>query len=154
AGWDCLDCPLTRPAPDLVLEGDVLVDEEGTRRTLDLALPGRANLANAVAAIGAARAMGVDVDTAVAAVSRVGEVAGRYRQAAVAWMQVRILIAQNPAVWQVAVGMLAPPPRPLVAAINARIADGRDPSCLWDVPFEVLAGRTVVAIGKRRHDLA
>ena len=42
----------------------------------------------------------------------------------------------------------------VVVAINARIADGRDPSWLWDVPFERLAGRFVVASGERRHDLA
>jgi hypothetical protein len=41
-----------------------------------------------------------------------------------------------------------------VASINARIADGRDPSWLWDVPFERLQGRFVVALGERRHDLA
>jgi hypothetical protein len=41
-----------------------------------------------------------------------------------------------------------------VVAINARIADGRDPSWLWDVPFERLAGRLVVATGERNRDLA
>ena len=40
----------------------------------------------------------------------------------------------------------APPPAPVVVAINARIADGRDPSWLWDVPFERLAGPV-----RRRH---
>jgi hypothetical protein len=50
--------------------------------------------------------------------------------------------------------MLGPAPRPVVAAINARIADGRDPSWLWDVPFERLRGRLVVATGERRLDLA
>ena len=39
-------------------------------------------------------------------------------------------------------------------AINARIADGHDPSWLWDVPFERLAGRSVVATGERCRDLA
>ena len=34
------------------------------------------------------------------------------------------------------------------SSINARIADGHDPSWLWDVPFERLAGRLVV--GHRR----
>ena len=38
--------------------------------------------------------------------------------------------------------------------INARIADGHDPSWLWDVPFERLRGRFVVATGERRLDLA
>ena len=38
---------------------------------------------------------------------------------------------------------------PLVVSINARIADGADPSWLWDVPYERLAGRAVVATGDR-----
>jgi len=41
-----------------------------------------------------------------------------------------------------------------VVAINARTADGKDPSWLWDVEFEALAGRTVVATGERARDLA
>ncbi len=47
-----------------------------------------------------------------------------------------------------------PRPAPVVVAINARIADGHDPSWLWDVAYERLAGRLVVATGERRHDLA
>ena len=43
---------------------------------------------------------------------------------------------------------------PVVLSVNARIADGLDPSWLWDVPFERLAGRPVVATGDRRLDLA
>jgi hypothetical protein len=38
--------------------------------------------------------------------------------------------------------------------INARVADGHDPSWLWDVPFELLQGRTVVATGDRARDLS
>src|SRR5689334_22073605 len=44
--------------------------------------------------------------------------------------------------------------RPLVLAINARIADGKDPSWLWDVEFERLRGRSVIAAGERAADLA
>jgi hypothetical protein len=39
-------------------------------------------------------------------------------------------------------------------AINARIADGRDPSWLYDVPFEKLRGHRVYCFGDRRLDLA
>ena len=50
--------------------------------------------------------------------------------------------------------MLAPAPAPVVIAINARTADGHDPSWLWDVPFELLRGRAVTATGERGLDLA
>ena len=43
---------------------------------------------------------------------------------------------------------------PLVIGINARSADGHDPSWLWDVPFERIGDRFVVATGDRRLDLA
>ena len=42
----------------------------------------------------------------------------------------------------------------VVIAINAHGPDGRDPSWLWDVPFERLAGRKVIATGERATDLA
>ena len=45
-------------------------------------------------------------------------------------------------------------PTLIVVAINARGPDGRDPSWLWDVPFEQLAGRNVIATGERATDLA
>jgi hypothetical protein len=39
-------------------------------------------------------------------------------------------------------------------SINARTADGTDPSWLWDVPYERLSGRSVVATGDRFRDLS
>src|SRR5208282_5226109 len=66
----------------------------------------------------------------------------------------RFLLAKNPAGWAEVFDMLAPAPAPVVIAINARTADGHDPSWLWDVPFELLRGRTVTATGERGLDLA
>jgi UDP-N-acetylmuramyl tripeptide synthase len=43
--------------------------------------------------------------------------------------------------------------RPLLVIINAREADGRDTSWLWDVPFEQLSTRPLVASGERAADL-
>ena len=59
----------------------------------------------------------------------------------------------RPAGWRCSTCWPRPPP-PVVVAINARIADGQDPSWLWDVPFERLQGRLVVATGERSRDLA
>jgi UDP-N-acetylmuramyl tripeptide synthase len=162
--WRCLDCAFAKPEPEWWLEvepGDaehpdthVLVRADGSRRPLELALPGRVNAANAAMVLAAADAMGADLDRAARALATVTDVAGRYRTATVAGAQLRMLLAKNPAGWQEAIAMLAPSPQPVVASINARIADGRDPSWLWDVPFEHLQGRFVVALGERRHDLA
>jgi lipid II isoglutaminyl synthase (glutamine-hydrolysing) len=46
--------------------------------------------------------------------------------------------------------------RHFLIGLNDRIADGRDVSWIWDVDFELLAGRAevVVPTGVRAHDLA
>jgi len=45
-------------------------------------------------------------------------------------------------------------PAGLVVAVNAHVADGADPAWLWDVPFEQLRGRRVIATGERCTDVA
>nr|MDT0665215.1 DUF1727 domain-containing protein [Micromonospora sp. DSM 115978] len=37
---------------------------------------------------------------------------------------------------------------------NSQTADGRDPSWIWDVPFERLAGRQVLVTGGRKEDMS
>ena len=64
------------------------------------------------------------------------------------------MLAKNPAGWAELLALVCPGTTPVVVSINARVADGRDPSWLWDVPFEKLAGRMVVATGERCRDLA
>jgi UDP-N-acetylmuramyl tripeptide synthase len=156
--WHCTACDLARPTPDVTIddgatgEGGVILF--GRRVALDLGLPGRVNRVNAAFALAAATALGADADRAAAAMGTVQEVAGRYRVANLAGLPVRLLLAKNPAGWHEALDLIAPAPAPVVVAINARIADGHDPSWLWDVAYERLAGRLVVATGERRHDLA
>lgn len=157
--WRCLSCDFTRPQTNwsLDVDADLLVGEgkaAGITVPLGLDLPGRANAANAAMVLAAAHAMGTDPTTAIVPMRSVHSVAGRYRTAAIAGATVRMLLAKNPAGWQEAIDMVSPPPTPVVTAINARIADGRDPSWLWDVPYERLRDRFVVATGERRHDLA
>jgi UDP-N-acetylmuramyl tripeptide synthase len=105
-------------------------------------------------ALTVAARLGVDPDTAAAAMAEVAEVIGRYATVRVGGGEARLLLAKNPAGWLEVFDVLRPPPLPVVVAINARIADGRDPSWLWDVPFERLSGRMVVASGERARDLA
>ena len=64
------------------------------------------------------------------------------------------MLAKNPAGWDELLDLVVGSEAPLVVSINARIADGADPSWLWDVPYERLAGRTVVATGDRFRDLS
>lgn len=151
--WHCTQCELRRPTPTVSLTGDAVIID-GERIPLRLALPGRVNRTNAAFALAAARVMGTDPRSAVRGLEEVDEVAGRYRIARVDGVDVRLLLAKNPAGWNEALELLEGSTAPMVASINARIADGHDPSWLWDVGFERLADRFVVATGERRHDLA
>jgi UDP-N-acetylmuramyl tripeptide synthase len=80
-------------------------------------------------------------------------VEGRYLETVHEGRRVRLLLAKNPAGWVEALQMTRPDV-PVVVAVNARAQDGRDPSWLWDVPFEVLQGRLAVATGERSRDVA
>lgn len=152
--WSCRNCDLARPEPDVTLEGGRVRWADGCSVEVELRLPGRANRANAAMALATARVMGADPGQAAVALGRLSEVAGRYAVVPTASGRARLLLAKNPAGWLEVFDFLAPPPAPVVVAINAQIADGRDPSWLWDVPFERLQGRLVVATGERSRDLA
>lgn len=154
AGWACRDCDLARPPLDVALEDSRVVWADGRAVGLDLALPGRANRANAAMALTAAAVLGADPVVAAAALRETTEVAGRYAVVPAGRTRARMLLAKNPAGWLEVFDFLRPAPLPVVVAINARVADGRDPSWLWDVPFERLRGRLVVATGERSRDLA
>ena len=152
-GWTCPACGLARPQPQVRLEGDEVALADGRRFPLALQLPGWPNRANAVMAAAGAAAVGVDVAAALRAMGAVTHVAGRYQVVSVDGVRVRLLLAKNPAGWAEALDLLRPDV-PVVVGINARIPDGRDPSWLWDVPFERLRGRLVIAAGDRGRDLA
>ncbi|HUQ62914.1 MAG TPA: MurT ligase domain-containing protein [Acidimicrobiales bacterium] len=152
--WACDSCDFSKPSTTIDLDGNDLVLPGGARLTLDLQLPGWCNRANAAMALGGAIALGANAAGAVAAMSGVGTVAGRYQVLDRDGVQVRLLLAKNPAGWAETLDLIRPAPLPVVIGINARVADGRDPSWLWDVPFERLRGRLVIATGDRGRDLA
>jgi UDP-N-acetylmuramyl tripeptide synthase len=152
--WSCSSCRFARPEPSVWLDGHHVVLAEGERLDLDLQLPGWANLANATMATAGAKALGVPPAAAVEAMAGVGTVAGRYQVVEVGGAKVRLLLAKNPAGWSETLDLIRPVPLPVIVGINAEVADGRDPSWLWDVPFERLRGRLVIATGERGRDLA
>ena len=150
--WSC-SCGLARPEPEI--EGGGLDVEVGGRSfPIELQLPGRCNAANAAMAMAAARVAGVDPENALAAMVGIANVAGRYREVNLGPASARLLLAKNPAGWNEILDFLAAPPAGVVVAVNARGPDGYDTSWLWDVDFERLEGRPVVAAGERALDVA
>ena len=113
-----------------------LYGPDGLALPMRLALPGSVNRGNAAQAVAAAVALGADPAAAVAAVSAVDEVAGRYRTVQIGEHTVRILLAKNPAGWQEALSMVDTHAAGVVIAVNGQVPDGEDLSWLWDVNFE------------------
>lgn len=66
-----------------------------------------------------------------------------------------MLLAKNPAGWVEMMELInSTPSRSLIIDFNSQTADGRDPSWIWDVPFERLAGRPVLVTGQRKEDMS
>jgi UDP-N-acetylmuramyl tripeptide synthase len=155
SGWGC-GCGLARPRPSWWLDGSLAhgVDHTGLpcATPLTLGLPGGVNRANALLALAAAAHEQVPPAVAARAVGELHQVAGRYASVVRGRHRVRLLLAKNPAGWAATLSMLDEP-RPLVVAVNAREADGRDTSWLWDVEFGELGRRPIVASGEHAADL-
>jgi UDP-N-acetylmuramyl tripeptide synthase len=158
--WRCESgCGFHRPTPMATLqcEGDgTAVGEwaDGRRFDIALALPGRFNQANALMAAVAAEQRGVDPADALAAMAAVDHVAGRFTLRQYGEVTARLMLAKNPAGWSELLDLVGEEVGAVVVSINARVADGADPSWLWDVPFERLRGRPVTATGDRCRDLS
>jgi UDP-N-acetylmuramyl tripeptide synthase len=150
SGWHCT-CGLSRPEPSWWLNGQTAWSRHSAT-PLSLVLPGRVNLANALMALAAAAGEHVALDRAAAALSQLDSIAGRYVRLTRGRHTIRLLLAKNPAGWDATLSMLEPS-RPLIVVINAREADGTDTSWLWDVDFEAIGDRPLVASGERAADL-
>ena len=154
AHWYSAGTEFVRPAPQWSYDDENLYGPEGLVLPMRLALPGTVNRGNAAQAVAAAVAMGADPVAAVAAVSGVDEVAGRYRTVRVGDHTARLLLAKNPAGWQEALSMVDKTAAGVVISVNGQVPDGEDLSWLWDVRFEHFGGTSVVAAGERGTDLA
>jgi UDP-N-acetylmuramyl tripeptide synthase len=163
--WYSTGTDFKRPTPHWWFDDEAIYGPDGLALPMRLSLPGAVNRGNATQAVAAAVALGVDPAAAVAAVSGVSEVAGRYRTVTVGAHTARLLLAKNPAGWQEALSMIDKHGAGVVIAVNGQVPDGEDLSWLWDVRFEhfadeLLAHRAigpdaaVVAAGERGTDLA
>ena len=152
--WHSTGTDFSRPTPQWWYDDENLYGPGGLVLPMRLALPGTVNRGNAAQAVAAAVAMGADPAAAVAAVSAVDEVAGRYRTVRIGNHTARLLLAKNPAGWQEALSMVDKSAAGVVISVNGQVPDGEDLSWLWDVRFEHFEGTQVVAAGERGTDLA
>ena len=150
--WHCSGCQLRQPPADYRVQDGTIVDRSGQVWLPELNVPGAFNVSNAACALAAAELLGVSAATALAGMRTVTAPAGRFATMQVGGTTARLLLAKNPAGWAEALPLAQS--QTVVLAIDSAAADGRDVSWLWDVEYEQLAGRTVVATGPRAQDLA
>lgn len=149
--WHCTGCDLAKPAATWRVERETIVAPDGRILEPKLRVPGSFNVSNAACALAAAAELGVDPETALVGMRGVTAPAGRFATAAIEGTTARLVLAKNPAGWAEALPITTTDT--VVLAIDSVAADGKDVSWLWDVDFEQLAGRTVIASGPRAHDL-
>ena len=152
--WHSTGTDFKRPTPQWWYDDEKLYGPGGLAIPMRLSLPGVVNRGNAAQAVAASVVMGAEPVAAVAAVSAVNEVAGRYRTVAIGNHDARLLLAKNPAGWQEALSMVDKQAAGVVISVNGQVPDGEDLSWLWDVRFEHFGDTTVVAAGERGTDLA
>jgi lipid II isoglutaminyl synthase (glutamine-hydrolysing) len=150
--WACPTGDLVQPEATWRVDGAAVVGPDGTRWELGLQVPGAFNVSNAACALAAAVELGIDPETAIRGMRTVTSPAGRYATARFGETTARLLLAKNPAGWAEALPLTTTDT--VVLAIDSAAADGRDVSWLWDVEYEQLAGRHVVATGPRAQDLS
>lgn len=153
--FDCSACGFAQPDTKIVLSGETL-RIDGETIPLHLSVPGAWNRMNAALALTAAVThFGVEAATAAAGIESVGIVSGRFSTRSLAdGRTATVLLAKNPSGWTEVLRWLGARDTAVVLAVNAHVADGRDPSWLWDVPYELLRGQPVAASGERALDVA
>ena len=152
-GWQCRRCDHRRPPCAMTLDGDT-VQTATWHQDLSLALPGRSVRANAVMALAAIEQLGLPLTGAIECWRGIRSIQGRYEVSNYYGTDMRLHLAKNPAGWRDTLDVIGADALPVVLVLNARAEDGRDPSWIWDVPFDQLCDRTVVCLGERSSDLA
>jgi lipid II isoglutaminyl synthase (glutamine-hydrolysing) len=165
--WSCPACGRTRPKPDvaarLIKLGDghnarFQLESHGEKSTLQLGIGGLYNVYNALAAAGAAEALGLPRSALVASLTSTGAAFGRQEAFVVDGRRVEVYLGKNPAgLNQVLSTLLLDEARKTALIIlNDDIADGRDISWVWDADFEVAAARLsrVFVSGTRAAEMA
>jgi len=163
--YRCPNCGFARPHPE-VAATQVESDAEGTRFVLGagegaavrVPLPGVYNAYNALAAIAAGHALGIEATTAARAIGSFRPAFGRLELVEAEGRRLRLVLVKNPAGFNAAAATLLSRVGSvrLLTALNDLDADGRDVSWIWDADFEALAPRIewAVVTGLRSRDLA
>ena len=151
--WSC-SCGFTQPTATTIVDERGAISVHGEVVPLDLGIPGFFNRVNATFALRALAVVGQMPGAVTARLATVTSVQGRYGVRTWAGRTIRLLLAKNPAGVGVLLSELDEADGELWIAINAHVADGRDPSWIYDAPFEHVQHEVVTCLGERRLDIA
>ncbi|MCX7618285.1 MurT ligase domain-containing protein [Tepidiforma sp.] len=162
--WRCAACGRSRPATDTTARairlelGGASWEMDGAGR-VEMRLTGLYNVANALAAAGAARVLGLDEAAVRRGLRETSAAFGRQEVVLLEGRELWLLLAKNPAGANQVLLLLEQaggPEMAIAGLLNDRFADGQDVSWIWDVEYELLAGRVARcwAGGDRAEDLA
>ena len=163
--FNCLGCGFHRPEPEILAQ-DVRPEEGLLQFRVDVSsfaivLQGYYNLYNALAALTAARYLGVNDGLINNGLRGFIPQAGRMERFYLPEGEITLTLVKNPTGFdQVIQTMLgADKPLRILIGINDLAADGRDISWLWDVNFERLGTyeariQQVICTGLRAEDIA
>ncbi len=165
--YACPQCDVQRPQPHIratQVQADSF-DRIRMRVTVGLQqqdiiipLPGLYNVYNALAAIAATQALGIEWGPIISGIEQSKPVFGRGERIQIEGRTLRLLLAKNPVGFNEVLRTLFFDgiPRHMLFVLNDNTADGRDISWIWDVDFEQILGHTkaVTVTGSRALDLA
>lgn len=142
--WSCPKCGQKRPMVDL--------------SEWDYPLSGVYNRYNTLAAVLAAKSLGIGDKAIKTALKDFVPAFGRQEEFKVEGKKVRLLLSKNPTGFNESLRTLKEFPgkkKTLVLALNDRIPDGRDVSWIWDVDTEELVEkvRAIIITGDRAYDM-
>jgi UDP-N-acetylmuramyl tripeptide synthase len=164
--WRCSACGASRSTASVAA---TRVEPEGVDTHLTIALPGGEvsallplaglyNAYNVLAAVTAAWALDIAPDAIERGLRSFTAAFGRQERLALAGRQVQVILAKNPAGLNEVLRTITADggQKDVALFLNDDIADGRDVSWIWDVDFELLAGkvRSLTVSGRRAWDMA
>ena len=164
--WQCTGCGRKRPATatsasavQLALDA-ASFELDGVGR-VTMPVTGIYNVYNALAAIATARVLGLAPGAITAGLSHAPAAFGRQERIEYGGRKLRLFLCKNPAGANQVIRLLSDlelpvPELNLALMLNDRFADGQDVSWIWDVDYELLAGRAAAcwAGGDRAEDIA
>jgi len=163
--FKCLGCGFHRPEPEILaqnvrLEEGLILFGVGTA-PFTLSLQGYYNLYNALAALTAARQLGINDSLIERGLRGFIPQAGRMERFYLPEGEITLTLVKNPTGFDQVIQTMLGVNKPLriLIGINDLAADGRDISWLWDVNFERLgineaSINQVICTGLRAEDIA